>query len=336
MTDEPQAIRLEPSFWRETLAPYAIPDARRGAIDVATSAVPYLALTGLMYALVDVSPVLVAALSILAAGFLMRTFIVFHDCAHGSFLPWRRANTWLGVACGLLVYSPFHSWRHEHAVHHATAGDLDRRGMGDVDTLTVAEYLRCSRPQRVGYRLMRNPLVMLGLGPLWALILEPRLVPSWARKRFGRKILATDLALVGLLLGLCMLFGWRAVLLVQLPAAMLAGALGIWLFYVQHQFEEVYWERKEDWSYVASALHGSSYLRLPRVLQFFTGNIGLHHVHHLHAGIPNYNLQRAHDENPVFHDARELDLRAAVLAFRLKLYDEQRRRLVRFSEARGA
>src|SRR4051795_832198 len=334
MSDIPIADGFAPSFWRDTLGPYAIPDPWRASADVATSVLPSLAVTALMYAVRDRSAALVLVLALPAAGFLVRTFIVFHDCAHGSFVRWRRVNTWLGVGCGLLVYSPFHSWRHEHAVHHATAGDLDRRGRGDLETLTVAEYASASPAQRLGYRLMRNPLVMLGLGPLWALILEPRLVPSWARKRFGRKILATDLALAALLLGLCMLFGWRVVLLVQLPAAMLAGALGIWLFYVQHQFEEVYWERKEDWSYVASALHGSSYLRLPRVLQFFTGNIGLHHVHHLHARIPNYNLQRAHDENPVFHDARELDLRAAVLAFRLKLYDEQRRRLVRFSEAR--
>src|SRR3954452_13022426 len=326
---------LPPSFWRNTLAPYAIPDTRRAVADVATSALPYLVLTALMYAARDVSTVLVIALALPAAGFLVRTFVVFHDCTHGSFSPWRRVNTWLGVGCGLLVYSPFHSWRHEHAVHHATAGDLDQRGIGDVDTLTVAEYASRSWAQRLGYRLMRNPFVMLGFGPLWALILEPRLVPSWARKRFGRKILATDLALVVLLTSLCVVFGWRAVLFVQLPAAMLAGALGIWMFYVQHQFEDVYWEHKENWSYVASALEGSSYLRLPRVLQFFTGNIGLHHVHHLHAGIPNYNLQRAHDENPVFHDARQLDLRGAVFALRLKLYDERSRRLVGFSAARG-
>src|SRR3954465_14713476 len=178
MTDEPQATRLEPSFWRETLAPYAIPDARRGAIDVATSAVPYLALTASMYALVDVSPALVAALSILAAGFLMRTFIVFHDCAHGSFLPARGGNAWLGVACGLPVYSPFHSWRHEHAVHHATAGDLDRRGTGDAATLTVADYAAGPRGQRIAYRLIRNPPVLLGVGPLWSLILQPRLVAA--------------------------------------------------------------------------------------------------------------------------------------------------------------
>jgi omega-6 fatty acid desaturase (delta-12 desaturase) len=304
-------------------------------LDVATSAVAYFALTALMYAALDVSVLLVLVLAIPATGFLVRTFIVFHDCAHGSFVPWRRVNTWLGVACGLLVYQPFHSWRHEHAVHHATAGDLDRRGMGDIDTLTVAEYAGRSRGGQIAYRLMRNPLVLLGFGPLWALIIEPRMVPGWARKRFGRKIVATDLALVAILGGLCALAGWQAVLLVQLIPALLAGAVGIWLFYVQHQFEDVYWDRKERWSFAASALHGSSHLRLPKVLQFFTGNIGLHHVHHLQARIPNYNLQRAHDENPVFHDVRLLGLWEAVLALRLKLYDEAGGRLVTFAQARG-
>jgi len=318
---------LEPAFWRDTLAPYAKPSTRRALIDVATSAVPYLALTALMYL---VPPLVALAIALPAAGFLMRTFIVFHDCAHGSFLPSRRANLWVGVTCGLLVYSPFHSWRHEHAVHHATAGDLDRRGTGDVDTLTVTEYRALSRGGRLGYRLMRNPVVMLGFGPLWALILEPRLVPRWARKRFARKIIATDVVLIAVVAGLCAVAGWRAVLLVQLLPAMLAGALGIWMFYVQHQFEGVYWERSGEWDYATSALRGSSYLRLPKVLQFFTGNIGLHHVHHLHARIPNYNLQRAHDENRVFHDTPQLDLRDALGAFRLKLYDEGSGRLVGF------
>ena len=274
------------------------------------------------------------ALAIPAAGFLVRTFVVFHDCAHGSFLPSRRANRWLGIACGLVVYSPFHSWRHEHAVHHASAGDLDRRGRGDVDTLTVAEWGALSRPKRLAYRTFRNPLVMLGLGPIWALIIAPRLVPRWARARFGRTIIATNLALIALLGGLCALVGWHAVLVVQLPTAMLAGAVGIWMFYVQHQFEDVYWERKENWSYADAALRGSSYLMLPSVLQFFTGNIGLHHVHHLSARIPNYNLQRAHDENPVFHDVPRLTFWDGVRALRLKLYDEDRGRMVGFSEAR--
>jgi omega-6 fatty acid desaturase (delta-12 desaturase) len=327
---------LETSFWRERLAPYARPDTRRSMLDLATSVVPYLALTALMYLTLDVSYLLTLALAVPAAGFLLRTFIVFHDCTHSSFLASRRANNWVGVACGLLVYTPFHSWRHEHAVHHATSGDLDKRGMGDVETLTVAEYR--SRPwyARLGYRLFRNPLIMLGIGPIWALMLEPRLVPGWARPRFAGKIIATDLAVAAMVTGLCLLFGWQAFLLVQMPTALLAGAAGVWLFYVQHQFEDVYWERKEDWTFAESALRGASHLKLPKVLQFFTGNIGLHHVHHLSARVPNYNLQRAHDDNPVFHDVPTLTLRDGFRVLRLKLYDEDRRRLVTFSDARTA
>jgi acyl-lipid omega-6 desaturase (Delta-12 desaturase) len=325
---------LAPAFWRECLAPYTVSRTSRALLDLATSVVPYLALTAAMYALTSVSTWLVLALAPLAAGFLLRTFIVFHDCTHGSFLPSRRANKWVGIVCGVIVFTPFHSWRHEHAVHHATAGDLDQRGMGDVDTLTVAEYVGLSWLGRLGYRLMRNPLVMLGLGPIWAMMLEPRLVPGWARRRFWRQIIATDLALFALIAGLVLVMGWQKVLLVQLPAAMLAGGAGIWLFYVQHQFDEVYWERRDDWNYQDSALRGSSYLKLPKILQFFTGNIGLHHVHHMSARIPNYNLQRAHDENPVFHDAPTLTLWAGIRTLRLKLYDEQRGRLVRFSALR--
>jgi omega-6 fatty acid desaturase (delta-12 desaturase) len=206
--------------------------------------------------------------------------------------------------------------------------------MGDVDMLTVTEYLELPWLQRLGYRLMRNPLVLLLLGPLWALLLEPRLVPGWARERFWRHIVATDAVIVLWLGGLCVLMGWQAVLLVQLPSAMLAGAAGVWLFYVQHQFEGVYWERNDSWSYQASALRGSSYLKLPKVLQFFTGNIGLHHVHHMSPRIPNYNLQRAHDENPVFHRVPTLTMWDGLRALRLKLYDERRETLVSFAAAR--
>jgi acyl-lipid omega-6 desaturase (Delta-12 desaturase) len=331
-----QIDALGPSFWRERLAPYAKPRVGRGLLDLATSVVPYLALTVAGYVLLQVSYLFLLVLAVPAAGFLLRIFIVFHDCTHGSFFPSRRANRWVGVVCGVIVFTPFHMWRHEHAVHHATAGDLDHRGLGDVDTLTVAEYLALSWRGRLGYRLMRNPFVMLILGPLWAMMLEPRLVPGWARQRFWRHVLATDVALVASIGALCVLVGWRAALLVQLPPAMLAGAAGVWLFYVQHQFEGVYWERHESWSYPASALRGSSYLKLPKVLQFFTGNIGLHHVHHLSPRIPNYNLQRAHDENPIFHDVPTLNLRDGVRTLSLKLYDEQRGRLVSFSASSGA
>ena len=325
---------LHPSSWRARLAPYAEPRIGRSVVDLATSVVPYLGLTAAMYALMHVSYLLVLIIAVPAAGFALRTFIVFHDCTHGSFLPNRNANQCVGVICGVLVFTPFHSWRHEHAVHHATAGDLDHRGMGDVDTLTVQEYLVRPWPQRIAYRLMRNPLVLLVLGPLWAMLLEPRLVPDWARERFWMKILATDVVLFALIAGLGTLFGWSTVLLVQLPTAMLAGAAGVWLFYVQHQFEDAYWQNSEDWSYDEAALQGSSYLKLPRVLQFFTGNIGLHHVHHLNARIPNYNLQRAHDENTVFHSVPTLSLWDGLRAVRLKLWDEQTRKLVTFAQAR--
>ncbi len=327
---------LDPSFWRDRLAPYCQPTVRQGVAQLATSVLPYLALTVLMYLALDVSYLLVLALAVPAAGFLVRTFIVFHDCTHGSFLPSRRANVWVGAVCGTMVYTPFHVWRHEHKLHHATAGDLDQRGQGDVETLTVAEYHALPWRSRLAYRLFRNPAVMLGVGPIWALLIEPRFVPAWARVRFWKSIVATDLALLVVLGALCLTLGWQAVLMVQLPTAMLAGAGGIWLFYVQHQFEDVYWERNDEWSYAAAALKGSSYLKLPKVLQFFSGNIGLHHVHHLSTRIPNYNLQRAHDEIEVFHTAPQLSMWDGIKAFRLKLYDEDGGRLVTFAGGRAA
>jgi omega-6 fatty acid desaturase (delta-12 desaturase) len=289
-----------------------------------------------MYLALDVSYLLTLALAIPAAGFLIRTFIVFHDCTHGSFLASKRANVWLGTTLGLFTFSTFACWRHAHLVHHATAGDLDRRGVGDVPTKTVVEYQALSPRGRLAYRLFRNPLVMFGIGPIFALVVQPRIVPRTARPRIKRSVRATNLVLVLLVGSLCWLIGWQNYLLVQLPTIMLAGATGIWMFYVQHQFDDVYWESGERWSYADAALRGSSYLKLPKVLRFFTGNIGLHHVHHLSARIPNYNLQRAHDENPIFHTAPTLSLADGIRAVRLKLYDEHRGRMVTFAQARDS
>jgi acyl-lipid omega-6 desaturase (Delta-12 desaturase) len=328
--------QAERPYWREALAPYARPRLGRSLLDLATSAVPYLALSVAMYLAVSVSYLLVLVIAVPAAGFLVRTFIVFHDCSHGSFLPSKRANAWLGVVLGLLVYSPFVRWRHDHAIHHATSGDLDRRGGGDVRTLTVAEYLALPWRGRLGYRLFRNPLLMFGIGPIVALLVGPRLVARGARPRMRRSVIATNIALAVAIGALCWVVGWRDFLLVQGPTIMLAGAAGIWLFYVQHQFEDAYWQGTGSWSYADAALRGSSYLKLPKVLQFFSGNIGLHHVHHLNARIPNYNLQRAHDETPMFHDVPTLSLRDGLRAVRLKLWDEQRGRLVTFAEAADA
>jgi omega-6 fatty acid desaturase (delta-12 desaturase) len=326
----------ERPFWREDLAPYAQPRMGRSLVDLATSVVPYLALSVAMYYALSISYLLVLLIAIPAAGFLVRTFILFHDCSHGSFLPSKRANAWLGVALGLLVYSPFLRWQHDHAIHHATSGDLDRRGGGDVRTLTVTEYNALSGRARLGYRLFRNPLVMFGIGPIFALLIGPRLVARDARPRMRRSVIGTNIALAIFVVALCLLMGWRDFLLVQAPTVMLAGSAGIWLFYVQHQFEDAYWEDTGSWSYADAALRGSSYLKLPSVLQFFSGNIGLHHVHHLNARIPNYNLQRAHDENAIFDGVPVLSLRDGLHSVRLKLWDEDSGHLVTFAQARLA
>jgi omega-6 fatty acid desaturase (delta-12 desaturase) len=322
-------------LWREQLAPYARANTRSALICLATSALPYLCLSVAMWLLLDVSVALTLALALPTAAFLVRTFIVFHDCSHGSFLPSRRANAWLGTVLGLFLYSPFLRWRHDHAVHHATSGDLDRRGTGDIRTLTVTEYRALPWRGRLGYRLLRNPLVMFGVGPIVALIIGPRIVAKNARPRMRRSVLATDVALAVIVGLLCLAIGWRDYLLVCLPPALIAGSTGIWLFYVQHQFEDAYWDSGEGWSYADAALRGSSFLELPAVLRFCTGSIGYHHVHHLNARIPNYNLKRAHDENAVFHAVPTLSLRDGVKAVGLKLWDEDRHRLVPFGAARG-
>jgi acyl-lipid omega-6 desaturase (Delta-12 desaturase) len=321
--------------WREGLDPYARPHVGRALLGLATSVTPYIGICAAQYLLLGVSKLLVLVLALPAAGFLLRTFMMFHDCAHGSFLPGRRANARVGAVLGLLLYTPFTSWRHSHAVHHATAGDLDRRGVGDVLTLTVAEYRARTWLGRLGYRLFRNPFVMFGLGPLYAMLIQPRLVSRTARPRIRRSVIGTDVAILGAVALICALAGWRGFLLVQGPSVLLAGSAGVFLFYVQHQFEGTYWEQSAQWSFADAALRGSSYLKLPRTLQFFTASIGLHHVHHLSASVPNYNLQRAHDANAIFHAVPTLSLWDGVRAVRLKLWDPRQGRLVTFREARA-
>jgi acyl-lipid omega-6 desaturase (Delta-12 desaturase) len=318
---------------RAQLSAYAVADPRRAALCLATSVVPYLGLSAAIYLLLGQSA-LALLLGIPAAVFLVRSFIVFHDCSHGSFFASRRANAWVGRSIGLLLYSPFHRWRHDHAVHHASAGNLDRRGVGDLYTLTVAEYRALTRKARLGYRLQRNPLIMFGLGPIVAMVIGPRIVAKEARPRMRRSVLATDGALAILVALLVWAIGWRDYLLVVGLPALLAGSIGIWLFYVQHQFEDAYWTDAEDWSFTDAALRGSSYLELPALLRFCTGNIGYHHVHHLNASIPNYNLRRAHEQTPALHDVPTLSLLDGLRATKLKLFDECSGRLVSFRHAR--
>ncbi len=323
-------------YWRGSVAPYERAATLPAVIGILTSVCAYVLLTVAMYLLLDVSVWLTLALAIPTAGFLMRTFIVFHDCTHGSYLSTKRGNAWLGRLTGLLVFQPFANWRHNHAVHHSSAGDLDRRGQGDVNTLTAEEYAARSWRGRLAYRLFRSPVVMFGIGPIWSLMIGPRFWTKEMRPRQVHSVWLTNLALALLLGTLFSIVGPTAWLLVQMPTAFLAGLFGVFLFYVQHQFEDAYWETGESWSYADAALKGSSYLKLPKVFQFFSGNIGLHHVHHLSAKIPNYNLQRAHDDNEIFAEVPVLTFADGLRSVRLKLIDPAGGRLLTWRQARRA
>jgi len=321
-------------YWRASVKEFETPSWGRALFDLATSAFAYIALLVAMYLLVDDHVWLALALSIPTAGFLLRTFIVFHDCGHGSFMPSQRGNLWIGRFTALLVFQPFANWRHNHAVHHGTSGDLDRRGQGDVETLTVAEYEARDWKGRLFYRGFRSPAILFTLGPLWSLMFGPRFWNKNMRPRQIHSVWLTNVALFILIGATIAVVGPVDWLLVQMPTAMLAGIGGVFLFYVQHQYEDAYWETGEQWDYADAALKGSSYLKLPKVLQFFSGNIGLHHVHHLSAKVPNYNLQRAHDESPIFADVPVLTLGDGVRSLRLKLIDPASGRLLTFREAR--
>jgi omega-6 fatty acid desaturase (delta-12 desaturase) len=321
-------------YWRDSVVSFERPSVPGAILDLLTSAVAYVALMVVMYLLVDDHVWLVLALAIPTSGFLLRTFIVFHDCTHGSFLPTKRENRWVGRITGLLVFQPYANWAHNHAVHHGTSGDLDRRGQGDVETLTVAEYYSRDWKGRLAYRLFRSPGILFIVGPLWSLMFGPRFWNKNMRARQIHSVWLTNVALIILIAATMAVVGPVDWLLVQMPAALMAGVYGVFLFYVQHQFEDAYWETGEGWDYADAALKGSSYLKLPKVLQYFSGNIGLHHVHHLSAKIPNYNLQRAHDESPIFADVPILTFGEAVRTLRLKLIDPDGGRLVTWREAR--
>jgi omega-6 fatty acid desaturase (delta-12 desaturase) len=322
-----------PAAWRTAVAPYIGPDASRAILQLSTTLV-LLALSFTMaYQLHAWSAWAALALAPLSAGLLVRTFIFMHDCAHGSFLPWRRASDLVGFTTGVLTLTPFAQWRRDHALHHASSGDLERRGHGDIPTLTVREYLARTPRGRLIYRLVRHPASLLLVGPLHLMVNQRFRAKSKATGALQvASVWSTNAAILVLGALTVVLFGWHSLLIVYLPAIYLAAMAGIWLFYVQHQFEDAYWESAESWDYATAALHGSSHLVLHPVLQWFTGSIGLHHVHHLAPRIPNFRLQRCHDATPLLQVAPVLTLRAGVSALRLALWDEQQRRMVRFGD----
>jgi acyl-lipid omega-6 desaturase (Delta-12 desaturase) len=321
--------------WKDIVARYQKSEVWPGVRQLVNTLVPYVALWGLMYFALKVSWWLTLPLALLAAGFLVRVFIIFHDCGHGSFFPSRRANDILGFITGVITLTPYYHWRWEHALHHGSSGDLDRRGTGDVWTLTVQEYLEASRWKRFAYRLARNPVVLFGLAPLFIFFIKMRFPAGKAPRRERHSVAWTNLGIVGMVAGMSFIFGLGTYLLLQMSITLVAGSAGVWLFYVQHQFEGVYWERNEDWDYCTAALQGSSFYKLPKVLQWFSGNIGFHHIHHLSPRIPNYHLEKCHRAEPLFQTVKPVTLFSSLRSLTFRLWDERRQRLVGYRVLRA-
>jgi len=311
--------------WKSVVARYATADTRKSVWQAVNTLVPYVILFYLSMRSLEISFWLSLPLIILTAGFMVRIFIIFHDCGHGSFFKSQKANMWMGRVTGLLTFTPYYRWSHDHAIHHATAGDLDRRGIGDVYTMTVDEYIAAPWWKKFGYRVMRQPIFMFLFGSVIVFVFTQR-IPASKSKRENASVWWTNLSLAIMVTAMCLLFGWKAYLLVQLLVVFFGASAGIWLFYVQHNFEGVYWDRHAQWDYFKASMQGSSFYKLPAVLNWFSGNIGYHHIHHLSAKIPNYNLAKAYRENPIFH-VKPLTILASLKSLKWRLYDEANRRL---------
>lgn len=295
---------------------------------------PLLLLWYAAYLSLSVSYWLTLPITIVAAGFVIRTFIIFHDCGHQSFFKSKRANDIVGTITGVITLCPYQQWKNTHAIHHATSSNLDKRGTGDMWVLTIEEYVAAGFWQRLAYRFYRNPLVMFVLGPIYIFLISYRFNRKGAKRKERLNTHVTNVAIVVLYALLCWAIGWQAFVLVQAPVFFVSGMLGIWLFYVQHQFEESYFEHDEEWSYVNAAVEGSSYYKLPAVLQWITGNIGFHHVHHLSPKVPNYHLEEAHNATPPLQKATTITIGTSLKSLRFRLWDEQRKTFVGFGEVR--
>jgi omega-6 fatty acid desaturase (delta-12 desaturase) len=315
---------------KDNVAKFQAASPWRARWQVINSFVPYVVLWFAMDRALAVSYWLMLPIAILAAGFLARIFIIFHDCGHASFFKSKRANNVTGAVAGLLNLTPYRHWRWQHALHHGTAGDLDRRGSGDIWTLTVQEYLQSTRWRRLLYRLARNPIVLFVIAPLYVFVVHHRFASSAAPDRERHSVRRMNWALLGATLVMSAVIGLKAFLMIQLTVSAFAGAVGLWLFYVQHQFEGVYWARSEEWDYTVAALKGSSFYKLPRVLQWFTGNIGFHHIHHLSPRIPNYHLQQCHDADPFFRTIKPVTLFGSFKSLTFRLWDEKHNAFVGF------
>jgi len=325
---------MDTAVWKEIVARYQKPSTWRALWQIADTLGPIALLLYLMYRSLAVSWWITLPLAALAGAFLVRVFIIFHDCGHGSFFKSRMANDVVGFLAGVLTFTPYYHWRWEHAIHHASAGHLDKRGTGDVWTMTVQEYLEASRWKRFSYRLARNPFVLFGLAPLFLFLILQRIPASKADRRERHSVHWMNLAILGMAVAFSWVFGIVPYVLIQVTMLMVAGGFGVWMFYVQHQFEDVYWERSDNWDFTAAALQGSSFYKLPRILQWFSGNIGFHHIHHLSSRIPNYNLERCHRADPLFQQVKPITFFPSLKSMTFRFWDEKRKKLVGYREMR--
>ena len=326
----PAKPRADNAAWKEIVLKYQKPSTWRALWQIIDTIIPYALCWYLMYISLSVSWWLVVPLAVLAGGLLVRVFIIFHDCGHGSFFKLRGANDTVGFLSGILTFTPYYHWRWEHAIHHASAGQLDKRGTGDIWTMTVQEYLESSLWKRFAYRLARNPVVLFVIAPVFVLLVKQRFPSGNANPKERSSVHWMNLAILGMVVGMSVIMGIKAYLLMQLVVIAVAGSAGFWLFYVQHQFEGVYWERGDEWDYTAAALQGSSFYKLPKILQWFTGNIGYHHIHHLSSRIPNYNLERCHKAHLLFQGVKPIGLFSSLKSLNFRLWDEKLKKLVGF------
>ncbi|EJV84546.1 fatty acid desaturase [Bacillus cereus] len=319
---------------KKQVAPFEKSTAKKSVWQIINTVVPFIILWYLAYKSLSVSYWLALVPAVLAAGFMTRVFIIFHDCTHHSFFKSRRVNRIVGTCMGVLTLFPFDQWGHEHSVHHATSGNLDKRGTGDIWTLTVNEYLAAPFRLRLAYRLYRNPFVMFGLGPIYVFLLKNRFNRKGARKKERMNTYLTNVLIVALVGLLCWTLGWQSFLLVHGSIFLIAGSIGIWLFYVQHTFEDSYFEEDKEWEYVKAAVEGSSFYKLPKILQFLTGNIGFHHVHHLSPRVPNYKLEEAHNNTLPLKNVPTITLATSLRSLRFRLWDEQNNNFVSFKDVK--
>ena len=318
--------------WKKLVEDFQKPNRKAAIWQLVNTLGPLAGVWTALYFVYPISWLFAIPLAILGGLFLVRAFIIFHDCGHGSFFRSKKANDVLGFITGMLTFTPYHHWKWEHAMHHATTGDLDRRGIGDVWTLTVKEYLASSRTTRINYRLVRNPFILFVFAPLFLFFVLERFPSKKSKPREKRSVMMMNLAL--LTWGVCMsaIFGFIPWLIIQLVMMSVAGCSGVWLFYVQHQFEDAYWEETKNWDFTTAAMEGSSYYKLPKVLQWFSGNIGFHHIHHLNPRIPNYNLERCHHSDPFFRNAPELNIFTSLRSVKYRLWDEDNGKMISFRD----